>query len=568
MVCLPLFLTSFLVPQILPDSNNYVQYTDVLLEHYARAGNPTAIKVYWMSGIDPTEPIDRRGTTDTNTSDYGVSNYLDCDSYDPSTAAAQVWSLETCHDLFFGNVTTLNGDPALFGESGPNGPRARRIVSDLVQPNSLNYYSMVSCPAQGMRDWLLTDGGCAALKNLSLPCYEETREREGCTQWDTEGNSCEPYPVPEEHYATLFEQFLFDPQEDPTTRQTNYDKFYDQVFVAHLDELGSETSESIRSEDFACRQFPERDLVLLAMSARATLEQDFGMSYEDGIELYELWENWGEQMKSSGPQEMTGTMQTSNGAWGFYYLSETLISETYSSIYLALGLGFVILSVVGGNPIMAFFSVFTICLIVVNVFAFTVLMGWSLGILEAVNYGKLSCILSRFTETNSDAMIAFAVVVIGLSIDYCVHMSEAYTKSHATNRFPRVLHTFEAMGISVLSSSLSTLGASFFMFFAPVVFFVKFAAFIFVTISLSTIYSLVFFPAVLSIMGPTGDFGNLHVWIGKRLKERKANQSLQQVPDATKTLPLEAINDESDLYDGDAARSIVVNWTDFTEYEV
>ena len=93
-------------------------------------------------------------------------------------------------------------------------------------------------------------------------------------------------------------------------------------------------------------------------------------------------------MKDSGPEEMTGTMQTSNGAWGFYYLSETLISETYSSIYLALGLGFIILSIVGGNPIMAFYSVFTICLIVVDVFAFTVLMGWSLGVLEAVNYGK------------------------------------------------------------------------------------------------------------------------------------------------------------------------------------
>ena len=38
-------------------------------------------------------------------------------------------------------------------------------------------------------------------------------------------------------------------------------------------------------------------------------------------------------------------------------------------------------------------------LIVIDVFAFTVIVGFSLGVLEAINY----------------------VVVIGLSIDYCVH---------------------------------------------------------------------------------------------------------------------------------------------------
>ena len=160
------------------------------------------------------------------------------------------------------------------------------------------------------------------------------------------------------------------------------------------------------------------------------------------------------------------------------------------------------------------------------------------------------------------------VVVIGLSIDYCVHMSEAYTKSHETQRFPRVIHTFEAMGISVLSSSLSTLGASFFMFFAPVVFFVKFAAFIFVTISLSTLYALLFFPAVLSIVGPTGDFGNLHVWIGKKFNRGEPRQGQQQKADATQTLPLETINAGSDLFGSEGTNSNVIDLASLTEVEV
>lgn len=188
-------------------------------------------------------------------------------------------------------------------------------------------------------------------------------------------------------------------------------------------------------------------------------------------------------------------------------MNETLINETFASIALALGLSFVVLAVVGGNPIMAFLSVVTIFFIVIDVFAFTVLMGWKLGVLEAINY----------------------VVVIGLSVDYTVHLSEAYTESHARDRRGRVTGMLAEMGVSVLSGAVSTLGAVFFMFFAPNTFFVKFAGFIFATIALSCLYSLLFFPAALSIIGPTGDVGNVYFWIGKRWREYKHNTSLAYI---------------------------------------
>lgn len=58
-----------------------------------------------------------------------------------------------------------------------------------------------------------------------------------------------------------------------------------------------------------------------------------------------------------------------------YFLNETLLSETFSGIGLALGLGFLVLTIVGGNIVMAALSVLTIIMIVVDVFAFTVLAG-------------------------------------------------------------------------------------------------------------------------------------------------------------------------------------------------
>jgi multidrug efflux pump subunit AcrB len=73
----------------------------------------------------------------------------------------------------------------------------------------------------------------------------------------------------------------------------------------------------------------------------------------------------------------------------------------------------------------------------------------------------------------------------------------------------------EEMGVSVLSGALSTLLAVFLMFFAPNSFFVKFATFLFVTIALSCIYAMTFFPALLSIVGPMGSRGEIYV----KLKE-------------------------------------------------
>ena len=107
---------------------------------------------------------------------------------------------------------------------------------------------------------------------------------------------------------------------------------------------------------------------------------------------------------------------------------------------------------------------------------------WSVGVLEAVNY----------------------VLVIGMSIDYCVHVSEAYMHSHGNARADFVTRLFGRMGTSVLSGALSTSIAAFFIFFAPNQFFVKFAAILFATNWLSLIHSLTFHPALLAMVSPLG----------------------------------------------------------------
>jgi len=204
---------------------------------------------------------------------------------------------------------------------------------------------------------------------------------------------------------------------------------------------------------------------------------------------------------------MKGSYQQTKGAWNFYFLNETLIGETFTGIAVSLALCLLILALATGNPIMASYSVMTIVLVIVDVFAFTVIMGFKLGVLEAVNY----------------------VVVIGMSIDYCVHMSEAYSASHNAKRRERVYDMVEEMGVSVLSGACSTLGCMFFMFFAPNMFFFKFANFVTCTIVLSCIYSLLFFPALLSICGPEGDYGDMHKALAKYMANKKGAPNGQTV---------------------------------------
>lgn len=54
------------VPTTLPKGNNYLEYTDIMIDYFARAGNPRNIEVRWVSGIDPESPIDRSGTVETD----------------------------------------------------------------------------------------------------------------------------------------------------------------------------------------------------------------------------------------------------------------------------------------------------------------------------------------------------------------------------------------------------------------------------------------------------------------------------------------------------------------------
>lgn len=211
------------------------------------------------------------------------------------------------------------------------------------------------------------------------------------------------------------------------------------------------------------------------------------MKFEDGIDLYKTWEEYMESKLTEAPPGLRSGFQTARGVWHYYFLQEQLVSEAYTGIFLSLLFAFIVLTIATKNIIISTVATMTITMIVISVMGYAVMNGWKLGILESINF----------------------ILVPGLAVDYSVHLVDAYLESHKKTRDEKVNDMLVEVGVSVISGALSTLGASFFMFFSPISFFFKFASFIFATILLSCFFSLVFLASLLAIIGPIGDTGSI-----------------------------------------------------------
>ena len=81
-------------------------------------------------------------------------------------------------------------------------------------------------------------------------------------------------------------------------------------------------------------------------------------------------------------------------------------------------------------------------------------------------------------------------VVVGLSVDYVVHLAEGYHLSLHKDRLSRTRDMLESMGMSVFFGACTTLGASMFMFISKAKVGLQFGVFLFCTVGFSLLFSL------------------------------------------------------------------------------
>ena len=110
-------------------------------------------------------------------------------------------------------------------------------------------------------------------------------------------------------------------------------------------------------------------------------------------------------------------------------------------------------------------------------------LGWRLGVLESM------CM----------------AISVGICVDFICHAAHAY--SHApessVTRGDHVVHALAEMGVSIFSAFATTWTAAMVLIFSTTLtFFTEFGVFLAVCMVCSVGVSLVFFPAMLALVGP------------------------------------------------------------------
>jgi predicted RND superfamily exporter protein len=141
-------------------------------------------------------------------------------------------------------------------------------------------------------------------------------------------------------------------------------------------------------------------------------------------------------------------------------------------------------------------------MIVSSVLGSAALNGWGLGISESIA----------------------AVIVVGFSVDYTIHLGHMYDHANAhgyQKRVERTRYTILKMGSTVLAGAITTCGSGVFMFACQLTFFNKMAFLICTTIAYSLLYSLTFFVPLLYLLGPNFDSGYVSFDIRALMSDRK-----------------------------------------------
>jgi predicted RND superfamily exporter protein len=103
-----------------------------------------------------------------------------------------------------------------------------------------------------------------------------------------------------------------------------------------------------------------------------------------------------------------------------------------------------------------------------------------------------------------------AVILIGFSVDYSVHLAVHYVTSPSGTQKERVRDSMTEMGVSILAGAVTTSGGGSFLFGGTIIFFTKFAILICASLVFSLLFSLALLPALLMVAGPAGEEGSIY----------------------------------------------------------
>lgn len=156
------------------------------------------------------------------------------------------------------------------------------------------------------------------------------------------------------------------------------------------------------------------------------------------------------------------------------------------------------------NIYQSILSIFCVSLIILSIVSIMVMLGWELGVAESIS----------------------VVVAVGLSVDYVIHLSTVYQHSLHKSRNLKMRQAYKEMGGSILSGSLTSAGSGVFLYGASDLYvFGKFATIIISSVLISFVISMLFFGAILHLIGPENGRGDIKCYCKKDKKKKNIEKN-------------------------------------------
>ena len=202
----------------------------------------------------------------------------------------------------------------------------------------------------------------------------------------------------------------------------------------------------------------------------------------------EQWDRFFSQVVD-GTSKHGSAFHLGGHSWVWMVTQETLVSGMYKGMAICFPLSFLVLLFATRNVYLASFSIVSILFIVACVLGSTKIIGWSLGTAESIA----------------------AVMVIGFSVDYTVHLAHMYGESgtRLSTRGFRVKEALRRMGEPVIAGAVTTFASGAMMFLCQITFFTKMAVLISLTICFSVIFAFGFLLSLCSLIGPVDSQGSI-----------------------------------------------------------
>ncbi|XP_033641919.1 protein dispatched homolog 3-like isoform X2 [Asterias rubens] len=218
---------------------------------------------------------------------------------------------------------------------------------------------------------------------------------------------------------------------------------------------------------------------------------------QSSFESYKDYNKWEEVMKDEvdglTEEEKVGlkTMFQTSSYWKQIFMEIVGVTSAIYGVAFSLlvcVVAVVIFTAHIGILLIAFLTIGGVILVVISMFY---LLGWEMGAVEAVSLS----------------------ILVGSSVDYCIHLIEGYLvagdrvpdsskKTAAEMRNWRIRHSVSTIGVSILSSAITTIIASIPLCFTTIQIFAKFGKIVAMNTFVSIFYTLTACTAFLSIAGP------------------------------------------------------------------